>query len=61
MDYFSRWIEIAMLKVTTSDDVVSQLKSIFARYGIPDQTVLHNFVRSYLLNLLKLMAVLVFV
>ena len=36
MDYFSRWIKIAILKGTTSDDVISQLKSIFARYGIPE-------------------------
>ena len=36
VDYFSRWIEIAKLAGTISDDVISQLKSIFARNGIPE-------------------------
>ena len=36
VDYFSRWIEIAKLAGTTSDDVISQLKSIFAQNGIPE-------------------------
>jgi len=36
VDYFSRWIEIAKLNGTTSDDVISHLKSIFARNGIPE-------------------------
>ena len=36
VDYFSRWIEIAKLAGTTSDDVISQLKFIFARNGIPE-------------------------
>ena len=36
VDYFLRWIEIAKLNGTTSDDVIAQLKSIFAKYGIPE-------------------------
>ena len=37
VDYFSRWIEIAILNCgTTSADVIVQLKSIFAKYGIPE-------------------------
>ena len=37
-DYFSRWIEIALLdKGTTADYVISHLKSIFAKFGIPNE------------------------
>ena len=36
VDYFSRWIEIPKLAGTTSDDVISQLKSIFEQNGIPE-------------------------
>ena len=35
-EFFSPWMEIAKLAGTTSDDVISQLKSIFARNGIPE-------------------------
>ena len=35
VDYYSRYIEIARLSRTTTAEVVSHLKSIFARHGIP--------------------------
>ena len=35
IDYVSRYIEIAKDTQTTSEDVVLQLKSLFARHGIP--------------------------
>lgn len=35
VDYFSRYIETVKLSRTTSEEVIIQLKSIFARHGIP--------------------------
>ena len=38
VDYFSRWIEIALLdKDTAADYVISHLKSIFAKFGISNE------------------------
>ena len=42
IDYFSRWIEIARMEQTTSNKVVQHMKSIFARYGIPEVVVSDN-------------------
>lgn len=42
VDYFSRYIEIARLKSTTSQAIVNHLQSIFARYGIPDTLISDN-------------------
>ena len=36
VDYFSRFIEIAKLSTTTSQDVINHLKSMLARHGIPE-------------------------
>ena len=36
MDYFSRYPEVIKLTTTTSAAVITALKSIFARYGIPE-------------------------
>ena len=42
VDYFSRWIEIALLNRLTSESVIQHTKSIFARYGIPDEVIFDN-------------------
>lgn len=36
VDYYSRFVEIAKLTPTRSEDVVVHLKSIFSRHGIPE-------------------------
>ena len=41
-DYFSSYIEVAKLSHTTSPDIAVQLKSMFARHGIPDQLISDN-------------------
>ncbi len=35
VDYYSRYMEIARLKQTTTEEVMQHTKSIFARHGIP--------------------------
>lgn len=35
-DYFSKYLEILHLSVTTADQVLQKLKAVFARFGIPD-------------------------
>ncbi|RXN08426.1 sec1 family domain-containing 2-like protein [Labeo rohita] len=42
VDYFSKFPEIAKLTQTTSKHVVTALKSIFARHGIPEEVVSDN-------------------
>ena len=42
VDYYSRYIEIARLSRTTTAEVVSHLKSIFARHGIPEIFISDN-------------------
>ena len=42
VDYYSRWIEVARLASTTSAGVINHLKSIFAKYGIPEVVVSDN-------------------
>ena len=42
VDYYSRFIEIARLSSLTSDEVITHLKSIFARHGIPQYVVSDN-------------------
>lgn len=41
-DYYSRYIEISHLTTTSSNQVVSQLKCMFARWGIPLELVTDN-------------------
>ena len=36
VDYYSKWVEVSLLRDSTvSSEVITQLKSMFARYGIP--------------------------
>ena len=42
VDYYSRFIEIALLNGTSADTVVQHTKSIFARYGIPEVVISDN-------------------
>ena len=42
MDYYSRFIEIALLSRPTTAEVINHLKSIFARHGIPEIVVSDN-------------------
>lgn len=42
VDYFSRFIEIARLNHPTTKEVVTHLKSIFARHGIPETLISDN-------------------
>ena len=42
IDYYSRYIEIALLNHPTAREVITHLKSIFARHGIPEQVILDN-------------------
>ena len=42
VDYFSRWIEIALLNRSTCDDVIQHTKSIFAQHGIPYEVISDN-------------------
>ena len=42
IDYFSRYIEVAKLRITTAAAVIEQFKSIFARHGIPAEVRTDN-------------------
>ena len=42
VDYYSRYIEIALLNRLTSEEVVAHCQSIFARHRIPEQVVSDN-------------------
>ena len=41
-DYYSRFVEVQKLTTTTSSNIVTQLKTIFARFGIPATMVTDN-------------------
>jgi len=41
-DYFSRFVEVQKLTTTTSSNIVTNLKAMFARFGIPATLVTDN-------------------
>ena len=42
VDYFSRFIEVVKMKKTTSQDVINEMKKMFARHGIPQIIISDN-------------------
>uniref|UniRef100_A0A3Q2QP68 Integrase catalytic domain-containing protein n=1 Tax=Fundulus heteroclitus TaxID=8078 RepID=A0A3Q2QP68_FUNHE len=42
VDYFSRYVELALLTQTKCKDVINHLKSMFARYSIPESLMSDN-------------------
>lgn len=42
VDYYSRYVEVANLSLTSSADITTHLKSIFARHGIPETLISDN-------------------
>ena len=42
VDYFSRYIEILKLSTTSSASIITALKTMFSRQGIPDVLVTDN-------------------
>ena len=46
VDYYSRYIEVAMLTSSTSKGIIMHLKSIFARHGVP-QTLVSDGATNY--------------
>jgi len=42
IDFYSRFMEIAPLRRTTTSEVVAELKAIFARWGIPESMLTDN-------------------
>ena len=42
IDYYNKWVDIMKLDNETSKDVITHLKSMFARYGVPDLVISDN-------------------
>ena len=42
VDYYSRYIEIALLNRPSAEEVIAHMKSIFARHGIPELIMSDN-------------------
>ena len=42
VDYYSSFIELSLLHTTTSQQIITHLKSQFARHGIPDRVITDN-------------------
>ena len=42
VDYDSKYIEMALLKNKTAETIIQQMKSIFARHGIPERLICDN-------------------
>jgi hypothetical protein len=35
VDYYSRWVDVTIMKSTTTDKVIQSLKSTFTTHGVP--------------------------
>ena len=55
IDYFSCYIEIAKLSSTSSDAIITHLKSMFARHGMLSQTMALNICPRYFVSLQRIM------
>ena len=42
MDYYTKYPEVVQLVSKTAQEVITKLKAVFARYGIPDAFVSDN-------------------
>lgn len=42
VDYYSKYPELCLLKDKTAGSVITSMKSMFARHGIPDEVVADN-------------------
>lgn len=42
VDYYSKWIELCQIPDKTASTVIMRLKSMFARFGIPDKLISDN-------------------
>ena len=42
IDAYSKWLEIFLMPTTTSTKIIETLRSLFARYGLPEQVVSDN-------------------
>lgn len=42
VDYYSKYPEISKLSGTTSKHIITALKSVFARHGVPDELFSDN-------------------
>ena len=42
VDYYSRFVEVEKLSSTTSSSVITKLKSMFSRFGIPVEVISDN-------------------
>ena len=42
VDYYSRYIEVAKLISTSANSIITHLKSIFSRHGIPEMVISDN-------------------
>ena len=55
IDYYSRFIETARLSTATFNDVITHMKSIFARHGVPESLTSDNR-PQYTANMFKTFA-----
>ena len=42
VDYYSKYTELCLLRDKTSQSVITSMKSVFARHGIPDEVIADN-------------------